>query len=81
MRLRSSPDEKTLYIANADNNNVAIVDVGKRGRSKVEGLHPDGLVSDLGAGKPRWPADLRRQRQRRGFGSQSRKGRSPDRAA
>jgi YVTN family beta-propeller protein len=37
-----SPDEKTLYIANADNNDVAVVDVAKRGNSEVEGFIPTG---------------------------------------
>jgi YVTN family beta-propeller protein len=37
-----SPDGKTLLVANADNNSVAVVDVGEAGRSEVEGFIPTG---------------------------------------
>ena len=37
-----SPDEKTLYIANADNNCLAVFDVSKPGKSKSKGFIPTG---------------------------------------
>ncbi len=37
-----SPDSKTLYIANADNNNVCVVDVSEVGKAKVKGFIPTG---------------------------------------
>ncbi|MDX1933176.1 MAG: selenium-binding protein SBP56-related protein [Capsulimonadales bacterium] len=37
-----SPDGKTLYVANADNNNVCVADVSQRGRSRVRGFIPTG---------------------------------------
>jgi YVTN family beta-propeller protein len=40
--LALSPDGKTLYIANADNNNVAVVNVSNAKESKVEGFIPTG---------------------------------------
>lgn len=40
--LALSPDDKTLYVANADNNDVAVIDVSKPGESKVKGFIPTG---------------------------------------
>jgi YVTN family beta-propeller protein len=40
--LALSPDGKTLYVANVDNNVVAIVDVSAPGRSQVRGFLPTG---------------------------------------
>ncbi len=40
--LAISPDGKRLYVANADNNNVAVIDVGNRAESKVMGFIPTG---------------------------------------
>ena len=40
--LALSPDEKTLYIANADNNNLAVIDVEQKGQSRVAGFVPTG---------------------------------------
>lgn len=37
-----SPDEKVLLIANADNNNIAVIDVSERGRSRSLGFIPAG---------------------------------------
>jgi DNA-binding beta-propeller fold protein YncE len=37
-----SDDEKTLYIANADNNCLAVFDVGKAGESRSKGFIPTG---------------------------------------
>ncbi len=37
-----SPDDKTLYVANADNNDVCVIDVSKPGESKVKGFIPTG---------------------------------------
>ena len=39
--LALSPDGRTLLVANADNNTVAVVDVSEAGHSTVSGLHPD----------------------------------------
>jgi YVTN family beta-propeller protein len=40
--LAVSPDQKRLYVANADNNSVAVIDVEERGRSKPLGFLPTG---------------------------------------
>src|SRR5262249_20613068 len=40
--LALSPDEKRLYVANADNNSVAVVDVESRGTSRPLGFIPTG---------------------------------------
>ncbi len=40
--LALSPDERTLYAANADNNNVAVIDVAHSGASNVAGFIPTG---------------------------------------
>jgi YVTN family beta-propeller protein len=40
--LALSTDEKTLYIANADNNCLAVFDVSKSGQSKSNGFIPTG---------------------------------------
>ena len=40
--LALSPDGETLYVANADNNCVAVVDVEEPARSRVEGFIPTG---------------------------------------
>jgi YVTN family beta-propeller protein len=40
--LALSPDGKRLYVANADNNNVAVIDVSDRKESRVTGLIPTG---------------------------------------
>jgi len=45
--LSLSPDGKTLFVANADNNTVAVVDVEKRGKSEVEGFVPTGWYPTL----------------------------------
>jgi YVTN family beta-propeller protein len=37
-----SPDERSLYVANADNNNVAVIDVARSGASRVSGFIPTG---------------------------------------
>jgi YVTN family beta-propeller protein len=38
--LALSPDERTLYVANSDNNSVAVVDIEKAGASRVKGFIP-----------------------------------------
>jgi YVTN family beta-propeller protein len=38
--LALSPDQKSLYVVNSDNNDVAVVDVAIPGRSRVEGFIP-----------------------------------------
>jgi YVTN family beta-propeller protein len=35
-----SPDNKTLYVANADNNDVCVIDISERGKAKVKGFIP-----------------------------------------
>jgi YVTN family beta-propeller protein len=40
--LALSPDGRTLYVANADNNSVAVVDVADRGKSRPLGFVPTG---------------------------------------
>lgn len=42
-----SPDGKTLYVANADNNTVAVVDVATKGKAEVEGFLPTGWYPTL----------------------------------
>jgi YVTN family beta-propeller protein len=37
-----APDAKTLYVANADNNDVAAIDVSRVGKSRVKGFIPTG---------------------------------------
>ena len=37
-----SPDSSTLYVTNADNNDVCVIDVSKKGESKVKGFIPTG---------------------------------------
>jgi YVTN family beta-propeller protein len=37
-----APDGKVLYVANADNNSVAVIDVAERGRSRPLGFLPTG---------------------------------------
>ena len=37
-----SPDNKTLYVANADNNDVCVVDISEHGKAKVKGFIPTG---------------------------------------
>jgi DNA-binding beta-propeller fold protein YncE len=40
--LALAPDQQTLYVANADNNCVALVDISQHGRSRVRGIVPTG---------------------------------------
>ncbi len=40
--LALAPDGKVLYVANADNNNVAVIDVAEPGKSQVKGFIPTG---------------------------------------
>jgi len=40
--LALAPDQKMLYVANADNNSVAVIDVEERGKSKPLGFLPTG---------------------------------------
>ena len=41
-RVAVSPDNKTLYVANADNNDVCVVDISASGKAKVKGFIPTG---------------------------------------
>ena len=50
--LALSPDGKRLYVANADNNDVAVIDTSDPERVARAGLYPDRLVSQR-------PGDLR----------------------
>ena len=45
--LALSPDGKMLYVANADNNSVAVIDVGERGKSRPLGFLPTGWYPTL----------------------------------
>jgi YVTN family beta-propeller protein len=40
--LALAPNEKMLYVANADNNSVAVIDVEERGKSRLLGFLPTG---------------------------------------
>ena len=40
--LALAPDGETLYVANADNNSVAVIDVEERGKSRLLGFLPTG---------------------------------------
>ncbi len=40
--LAATKDGKSLFVANSDNNCVAVIDIEKRGRSKIEGFIPSG---------------------------------------
>jgi YVTN family beta-propeller protein len=40
--LAIQPDARRLYVANADNNDVAVVDISRPGRSRVNGFIPTG---------------------------------------
>src|SRR5262245_59129533 len=40
--LALSPDQEVLYVANADNNSVAVLDVEERGKSRLVGFLPTG---------------------------------------
>ncbi len=40
--LAVAPDGKTLYVANADNNCIAVIDIGDPGKSQVRGFIPTG---------------------------------------
>ena len=50
--LALSPDGKDLYIADADNNSVAVVSVADRGESKVSGFIPTGWYPTVVAVTP-----------------------------
>ncbi|MGH9582390.1 MAG: beta-propeller fold lactonase family protein [Bryobacteraceae bacterium] len=40
--LAIDPAGKRLYVANADNNDIAVIDIARKGRSEVEGFIPTG---------------------------------------
>ena len=62
-----APDGKTLYVANADNNDVMVVDISAAGRVADRRFHSRGLVSD-GAGRlARQPHAVGGQRQGTAF--------------
>ena len=61
--LALSPDGSVLFVANANTNNLAVVNVKEVGGSTPAGVHPDGLVSDLGPALARRQDAVRRQRQ------------------
>ena len=44
--LAVTPDGETLYVANADNNCVAVIDIEQAEPEPGQGLHPDRLVPD-----------------------------------
>ncbi|HKE84522.1 MAG TPA: bifunctional YncE family protein/alkaline phosphatase family protein [Vicinamibacterales bacterium] len=45
--LALSPDQKTLFVANADNNSVSVIDVQERGRARPLGFLPTGWYPTL----------------------------------
>jgi YVTN family beta-propeller protein len=57
--LALSPDGEVLYVANADNNSVAVIEVEERGKSKPLGFLPTGwyptMVRTSADGKRVWP--------------------------
>ena len=61
--LALSPDGRTLLVANADNNAVAVVDVSNSARSFVDGFIPTGWYPTGASFQPRRQADLRPERQ------------------
>ncbi len=69
--LALSPDGKRLYVANADNNSVSVIDVEERGKSRPLGFLPTGwyptMVATTADGKRVIVA--KRQRQRDGTDS------------
>ena len=50
--LALSPDSKTLYVANADNNDVAVIDVSQKDESTVVGFIPTGWYPSAVAVSP-----------------------------
>jgi YVTN family beta-propeller protein len=50
--LALAPDGKTLYVANADNNDVAVLDVSRRGNTRVTGFIPTGWYATAVAVTP-----------------------------
>ena len=50
--LSLAPDGKTLYVADADNNDVAVIDVAQAGRSRVRGFIPTGWYPTLVCATP-----------------------------
>ena len=70
--LAVAPDGKTLFVANADNNNVAVIDIATPNRSQVKGfiptgwyptavaVSPDGKQLLIGVGKGSKPRRTRR---------------------
>ena len=66
--LAIAPDGKTLYVANADNNCVAVIDVATPSRSQVKGFIPTGwyptAVAVTPDGKRCWSASARETRPR-----------------
>jgi DNA-binding beta-propeller fold protein YncE len=50
--LALSPDGATLYVADADNNSVAVVSIAERGQSKVAGFVPTGWYPTVVAVTP-----------------------------
>ena len=50
--LALAPDGKTLYVADSDNNDVAVIDVAQSGRSRVRGFIPTGWYPTLVCATP-----------------------------
>ena len=47
-----SPDSKTLYVADSDNNDIAVIDITQPGRSRVRGFIPTGWYPTLVSATP-----------------------------
>jgi YVTN family beta-propeller protein len=50
--LALTPDQKTLYVANADNNDVAVIDISNRRESRIRGFIPTGWYPSAVAVSP-----------------------------
>jgi DNA-binding beta-propeller fold protein YncE len=45
--LALSPDQETLYVANADNNSVSVIEIEERGKARLRGFLPTGWYPTL----------------------------------
>ena len=61
--LALSPDGHSLFVANADNNAVAVVDISRPGSSRVRGFIPTGWYPTARLRNARWKAPVHRKRQ------------------
>jgi len=76
-RLALSPDQSRLFVANADNKNVAVFDVSRRGRPVRSGFIPWGWYPNLMCGAPRTDGAYWSPMAGNVFTGQHRKGHTP----